>query len=566
MCMSSLSLNTLTDVASITSRGSPFHTLGVLTLRKYFLASRLNLGSLSFAPLERVLPSSVGENRSFWIRSTCSSVVATAPVLVLSAILISRLFTPSSMSLMKRLNRIGPRTDPWGTLLVTGRHPNDSPLMVTLCFQSVNHAIIHWTVLWCIPKRLSFSTRRSWGTLSKALLKSMSTIPENSQSAVLQNTKTFCSEGEVPVFSTGQQSCLTQLNVEMGMWNLEKTVIVVYKRPSQLLTAAPFSSRRTVPSQVLARLWGQGRREQETREVHAGQLSRLGEGREEGGNVCFPWAEGKGGERRGRRWPSQASPASPRCRGRKHGSCSTVAAACPEKAVAEAQELRPCSCSAFACPPPGLTRWLRLSPQPGDMAHIFVVLKKIAYGSEGINLITLNILGKFDSDCHAECCKKCSLSNGVHCSDGPCCNETCLFFPRGFECRYAVNECDITEICTGDSGQTATSFCPYPNCINHCFAASILWDRGPQTFSPGGQLKGVGAGCGPESWCGRGTWDAGEGVGVGRTLAEVGGRVHGHSKAQTGRQGGSAHAAMQRRAHDAAPCLLGDHFLLASPK
>uniref|UniRef100_A0A8C6X7Z5 ADAM metallopeptidase domain 23 n=1 Tax=Naja naja TaxID=35670 RepID=A0A8C6X7Z5_NAJNA len=57
------------------------------------------------------------------------------------------------------------------------------------------------------------------------------------------------------------------------------------------------------------------------------------------------------------------------------------------------------------------------------------------------------------TDCHAECCKKCSLSNGAHCSDGPCCNDTCLFFPRGFECRYAVNECDITEICTGDSGQ-----------------------------------------------------------------------------------------------------------------
>ncbi|XP_061463882.1 disintegrin and metalloproteinase domain-containing protein 23 isoform X5 [Rhineura floridana] len=59
----------------------------------------------------------------------------------------------------------------------------------------------------------------------------------------------------------------------------------------------------------------------------------------------------------------------------------------------------------------------------------------------------------FQTDCKAECCKKCSLSNGAHCSDGPCCNETCLFFPRGFECRYAVNECDITEICTGDSGQ-----------------------------------------------------------------------------------------------------------------
>uniref|UniRef100_A0A8D2IXA0 ITPR-interacting domain-containing protein n=1 Tax=Varanus komodoensis TaxID=61221 RepID=A0A8D2IXA0_VARKO len=43
--------------------------------------------------------------------------------------------------------------------------------MVTLCFWSVNHALIHRTVLWCIPK-LSFSARISRGTLSKALLKS----------------------------------------------------------------------------------------------------------------------------------------------------------------------------------------------------------------------------------------------------------------------------------------------------------------------------------------------------------------------------------------------------------
>ncbi|XP_015271484.1 PREDICTED: disintegrin and metalloproteinase domain-containing protein 23 [Gekko japonicus] len=59
----------------------------------------------------------------------------------------------------------------------------------------------------------------------------------------------------------------------------------------------------------------------------------------------------------------------------------------------------------------------------------------------------------FQMDCHENCCKKCSLSNGAHCSDGPCCNETCLFFPRGMECRGPVNECDIPEICTGDSGQ-----------------------------------------------------------------------------------------------------------------
>ncbi|KAF7241332.1 Hemicentin-1 [Varanus komodoensis] len=43
MCISSLSLNTLTNGASTTSRGSPFHTLGVLTVRKSFLASKWNL-------------------------------------------------------------------------------------------------------------------------------------------------------------------------------------------------------------------------------------------------------------------------------------------------------------------------------------------------------------------------------------------------------------------------------------------------------------------------------------------------------------------------------------------
>ncbi|KAM8855443.1 disintegrin and metalloproteinase domain-containing protein 23 isoform 3-T4 [Spinachia spinachia] len=56
-------------------------------------------------------------------------------------------------------------------------------------------------------------------------------------------------------------------------------------------------------------------------------------------------------------------------------------------------------------------------------------------------------------ECYKDCCKKCSLANGAHCSDGPCCNNTCLFYPRGYSCRYAVNDCDISETCSGDSGQ-----------------------------------------------------------------------------------------------------------------
>ncbi|KAF7247366.1 DNA nucleotidylexotransferase [Varanus komodoensis] len=65
MCMSSLSLNTRTDGASTTSHGSPFHTLGVLTVRKCFLASKWNLGSLSFAPLERDAFEVLAENYEF---------------------------------------------------------------------------------------------------------------------------------------------------------------------------------------------------------------------------------------------------------------------------------------------------------------------------------------------------------------------------------------------------------------------------------------------------------------------------------------------------------------------
>uniref|UniRef100_UPI00398F8915 disintegrin and metalloproteinase domain-containing protein 23-like isoform X3 n=1 Tax=Pristiophorus japonicus TaxID=55135 RepID=UPI00398F8915 len=56
-------------------------------------------------------------------------------------------------------------------------------------------------------------------------------------------------------------------------------------------------------------------------------------------------------------------------------------------------------------------------------------------------------------ECFGTCCKKCSLANGAHCSDGPCCNHTCQFLKRGYDCRDAVNDCDIAEYCTGDSGQ-----------------------------------------------------------------------------------------------------------------
>uniref|UniRef100_A0A3Q4GW85 ADAM metallopeptidase domain 22 n=1 Tax=Neolamprologus brichardi TaxID=32507 RepID=A0A3Q4GW85_NEOBR len=48
------------------------------------------------------------------------------------------------------------------------------------------------------------------------------------------------------------------------------------------------------------------------------------------------------------------------------------------------------------------------------------------------------------------CCKNCTLTQGSVCSNGLCCNN-CQF--RGIVCRDAVNDCDIPEICSGNSSQ-----------------------------------------------------------------------------------------------------------------
>ncbi|XP_035470639.2 disintegrin and metalloproteinase domain-containing protein 11-like isoform X1 [Scophthalmus maximus] len=53
------------------------------------------------------------------------------------------------------------------------------------------------------------------------------------------------------------------------------------------------------------------------------------------------------------------------------------------------------------------------------------------------------------------CCKKCTLTHDAMCSNGLCCSG-CKYEQRGAVCRDAVNDCDIPEMCTGDSSQ-----CPH---------------------------------------------------------------------------------------------------------
>ncbi|XP_040290465.1 disintegrin and metalloproteinase domain-containing protein 22 isoform X5 [Bufo bufo] len=51
-----------------------------------------------------------------------------------------------------------------------------------------------------------------------------------------------------------------------------------------------------------------------------------------------------------------------------------------------------------------------------------------------------------------DCCRKCMLTQESQCSDGLCCSK-CQFIQKGVFCRDAVNDCDIPEMCTGNSSQ-----------------------------------------------------------------------------------------------------------------
>uniref|UniRef100_A0A6Q2Z1Q2 ADAM metallopeptidase domain 11 n=1 Tax=Esox lucius TaxID=8010 RepID=A0A6Q2Z1Q2_ESOLU len=53
------------------------------------------------------------------------------------------------------------------------------------------------------------------------------------------------------------------------------------------------------------------------------------------------------------------------------------------------------------------------------------------------------------------CCKKCTLTHDAMCSNGLCC-RSCKYELRGVTCREVTNDCDVPEMCTGDSSQ-----CPH---------------------------------------------------------------------------------------------------------
>lgn len=61
----------------------------------------------------------------------------------------------------------------------------------------------------------------------------------------------------------------------------------------------------------------------------------------------------------------------------------------------------------------------------------------------------------FPDDCTDTCCDAftCQLRPGAQCaSDGPCCQK-CQLRPAGWQCRPPRGDCDLPEVCSGDSSQ-----------------------------------------------------------------------------------------------------------------
>ena len=77
------------------------------------------------------------------------------------------------MSSIKRINRSGPKTDPWGTPLTTFRNEENIPSISTVWFLPVRKLFIQFRLIPWIPKDFKTSMSLLWSTRSNALEKSV---------------------------------------------------------------------------------------------------------------------------------------------------------------------------------------------------------------------------------------------------------------------------------------------------------------------------------------------------------------------------------------------------------
>ena len=111
--------------------------------------------------------------RSFWTNSASVSSTTLLQILLSSANCHTLDIIPSSIiSLMNIKNNNGPRTESWGTPLITFAHLDNLPLIFNLCLLPPSQFFIHLVKCPSIPCASSFLSNLACGTLSNALSKS----------------------------------------------------------------------------------------------------------------------------------------------------------------------------------------------------------------------------------------------------------------------------------------------------------------------------------------------------------------------------------------------------------
>ena len=96
-------------------------------------------------------------------------------------------------------------------------------------------------------------------------------------------------------------------------------------------------------------------------------------------------------------------------------------------------------------------------------------------------------------ECTDPCCnaRTCQLAIGAQCPAGQCCDSQCRFKISGTQCRAKSGECDITDRCTGTSGEcpediyvvdgtpcaSDTGYCVGRNCPTHRAQCRQAWSK-----------------------------------------------------------------------------------------
>ena len=134
--------------------------------------------------------------KSDWKISLSWHPSITLTTLISSANFSTLLFISLSIELTNIIKSNGPKTEPWGTPLMTSFHSDLHPFKITLCWRPDSHSSIQLSNVPLIPWALSCISSLLWGTLSNALLKSRyatsSCLPWSKLSdATFKNSKRF---------------------------------------------------------------------------------------------------------------------------------------------------------------------------------------------------------------------------------------------------------------------------------------------------------------------------------------------------------------------------------------